>query len=141
EGAERSAADVRAASGETPSSRWRDLKDGVAHVVRTPALIAAMWLAFLINLTAYPATNGLLPYVARKIYLVDATGLGWLVASFSLGGLLASITMVITGGSRHPGRSMLVYTVVWYVLLVAFGQLRSLEAGLLTLFTAVFVQD
>ena len=139
--ADPAATDVPASSGESPSSRWRDLKDGVVHVLRTPALIAGMWLAFLINLTAYPATNGLLPYVAREIYLVDATGLGWLVASFSLGGLLASITVVITGGSRHPGRSMLVYTVIWYVLLIAFGQLRSLGAGLLTLFTAGFVQN
>ena len=139
--ADPAAVEVPASSGASPSSRWRDLKDGVVHVLRTPALIAAMWLAFLINLTAYPATNGLLPYVARKIYLADATGLGWLVASFSLGGLLASITVVITGGSRRPGRSMLVYTVIWYVLLIAFGQLRSLEAGLLTLFTAGFVQN
>ena len=36
---------------------------------------------------------------------------------------------------------MLVYTVIWYVLLIVFGQLRSLEAGLLTLFTAGFVQN
>jgi len=139
--ADPAAAHAPASSGESPSSRWRELKDGVAHVLRTPALIAIMWLAFLINLTAYPATNGLLPYVARKIYLVDATGLGWLVASFSLGGLLASITVVITGGSRHPARSTLVYTAIWYVLLLAFGHLRSLEAGLLTLFTAGFVQN
>ena len=123
------------------SSRWRELKDGVAHVLRTPALIAVMWLAFLINLTAYPTTNGLLPYVARKIYLVDATGLGWLVATFSLGGLFASITIVITGGSRHPARSTLVYTAIWYVLLLVFAHLRSLEVGLLTLFTAGFVQN
>ena len=67
-------------------SRWRDLKDGLVHVLRTPTLLAMMWLAFLINLTAYPASSGLLPYVARRVYEVDATGLGWLVASFSLGG-------------------------------------------------------
>jgi MFS family permease len=139
--ADPAAAHTPASSGESPSSRWRELKDGVVHVLQTPPLIAVMWLAFLINLTAYPATNGLLPYVARKIYLVDATGLGWLVASFSLGGLLASITVVITGGSRQPARSMLVYTVIWYVLLLAFGHLRSLPAGLPTLFTAGFVQN
>ena len=67
-------------------------------MLTTPRLLAPMWLAFLINLTAYPASGGLLPYVARSVYHVDATGLGWLVASFSLGGLLASMTMVTTGG-------------------------------------------
>ncbi len=30
-----------------------------------------MWLAFLVNLTAFPFTSGLLPYVAREVYHVD----------------------------------------------------------------------
>jgi hypothetical protein len=124
-----------------PSSRWRELKDGVIHVLKRPELIAMMWLAFLINLTAYPASTGLLPYVARKIFLVNATGLGWLVASFSLGGLLASMTMVMTGGSRRPARATLIHTAVWYTLLLGFGHVRSLEAGLLTLFLAGFAQN
>jgi len=93
-------------------SRWGELKDGLTHVLTTPRLLAPMWLAFLINLTAYPASGGLLPYVARSVYHTDATGLGWLVASFSLGGLLASVTMVTTGGWRRPERATLVYTAV-----------------------------
>jgi len=66
-------------------SRGRDLLDGLLYVLRSPQLHAMMWLAFLVNLTAYPVSSGLLPYVARTIYLVDATGLGWLAASFALG--------------------------------------------------------
>ena len=122
-------------------SQWRELKDGVAYVLRTPELLAFMWLAFLINLTAYPVSNGLLPYVARQVYMVDATGLGYLVASFSLGGLLASLTVVMTGGSRSPERSTLVHTALWYALLLGFGHLGSFGAGLLTLFAAGFVQN
>jgi len=122
-------------------SQWRELKDGVAYVLRTPELLAFMWLAFLINLTAYPVSNGLLPYVARQVYMVDAAGLGYLVASFSLGGLLASLTVVMTGGSRSPERSTLVHTALWYALLLGFGHLGSFGAGLLTLFAAGFVQN
>jgi hypothetical protein len=123
------------------SSRWSELTDGLAHVARTPQLLAAMWLAFLINLTAYPASGGLLPYVAQRVYAVDAAGLGWLVASFSLGGLLASITMVLTGGTRHPQRATLVYTAIWYTLLLAFAHVQSMGAGLLVLLAAGFVQN
>jgi hypothetical protein len=100
-----------------------------------------MWLAFLINLTAYPASSGLLPYVAREVYRVDATGLGWLVASFALGGLAASIAMVTTGGSRRPERSTLVHSAIWYALLLGFAHLQSIGPGLLTLFAAGFVQN
>ena len=100
-----------------------------------------MLLAFVINLSAYPITSGLLPYVARTIYLVDATGLGWLVASFSLGGLLGSMMMVATGGPRRPERAMLLYAAIWYVLLLGFGYLRSLGPGLVVLLVAGFVQS
>ncbi len=122
-------------------SRGRDLKDGLLYVLRTPALLAPMWLAFLINLTAYPVSNGLLPYVARNIYLVDSTGLGRLVASFAFGGLLASIATVVTGGPRHPERSMLVYSAIWYAVLLGFGQAASLGAGLVALALAGFAQN
>jgi MFS family permease len=131
----------RTAAGVPRPSGWRDLRDGVVRVMTTPALLAATWLAFLINLTAYPASTGLLPYVARAIYHVDATGLGWLVASFSLGGLLASLTIVLRGGLRHPERSTLVHTAIWYVLLVGFGHARNLGVGLLALVVAGFVQN
>jgi MFS family permease len=124
-----------------PRSRWRDLRDGLVHIVTTPALLALMWLAFLINLTAYPVSSGLLPYVAKQVFLVDAAGLGWLVASFSFGGLLASVTMVVTGGPRRPERSTLVYTAIWYALLLGFAHARGIGGGMLLLFAAGFVQN
>lgn len=129
------------AAGAARASRWRDLRDGLVHVFTTPALLAMMWLAFLINLTAYPISSGLLPYVARRIYQVDATGLGWLVASFAVGGLLASMVMVTTGGPRRPARSALIYTAAWYALLLGFGHLTSFGAGLIVLGLAGVVQN
>ena len=123
------------------ASGWRELKDGVAHILSRPQLLAPMWLAFLINLTAYPASGGLLPYIAQRVYQVDATGLGWLAAAFSFGALLASIAMVVTGGPSHPERYTLVHTVLWYGLLLAFAHVPSLGGGLLVLLAAGFVQS
>lgn len=123
------------------TSDWRDLKDGLVRVARAPELLAMILLAFLINLTAYPVSGGLLPYAAQRVYQVDATGLGLLTASFALGGLLASILTVLTGGPRLAKRWTLLCTAVWYVLLLGFGHLQHLAAGLLTLFLAGFVQN
>jgi predicted MFS family arabinose efflux permease len=122
-------------------SRRRELKDGLLYVLRTPELLAMMWLAFLINLTAYPISSGLLPYVAKRIFLVGATGLGWLAASFALGSLLGSIATVATGGPRRLARSVLVYTAIWYAILLAFGHLRSMGPGVFALVVAGFVQS
>lgn len=127
--------------GQREASGWRELKDGVAHILSRPQLLAPMWLAFLINLTAYPASGGLLPYIAQRVYQVDATGLGWLAAAFSFGALLASIAMVVTGGPSHPERYTLVHTVLWYGLLLAFAHVPGLGGGLLVLLAAGFVQS
>ena len=84
-------------------SFWRDLREGLAYIWDTPASLAAMWLAFLVNMTAYPLTLGLLPYVARNIYHVGQTGLGSLTASFAAGALAGSIGISIAGRSIRPG--------------------------------------
>jgi hypothetical protein len=131
-----------AVGGTSRPSRYRDLMDGLINVATTPMLLAVVLLAFLINLTAYPlSSSGLLPYVAQRIYLVDATGLGWLVASFSIGALLGSIAMTVTGGPRRPARAMIVYTASWYGLLLAFAHVRTLGAGIVVLLLAGLVQS
>jgi MFS family permease len=122
-------------------SRGGDLREGLVHVVRTPALLAMMLVALLVNLTAYPASNGLLPYVAKEIYRVDATGLGWLVAAFATGGLAASVTTVVTGGPRHPARATLIATGAWYAVLLGFGHVTSMGLGMFTLLLAGFAQN
>ena len=119
---------------------WRDLHEGMAYVWTTPQLLAAMWLAFLVNLTAYPFTNGLLPYVAREVYRIDQTGLGYLIASFSVGAIIASIGMSFAASRLWPARMMIVFAGAWYVLLLMFGQAENALAGTALLALAGFAQ-
>jgi predicted MFS family arabinose efflux permease len=122
-------------------SPWHDLREGIAHVWNTPSLLAVVWLAFLFNLTAFPITNGLLPYVARDIYRIDQTGLGFLVASFAVGAVLGSIAVSRYGIAIALPRLMLVAAVAWYVLLLIFAQMQSLPAGIVSLTLAGFAQS
>ena len=123
------------------ASHWRELVDGLAHVWTTPRLLASMWLAFLVNLCAYPLSGGLLPFLARNVYGVGERGLGFLVASFSLGALIGSAVMVVGGGSRRPERFMVVNTLAWYALLLGLAFTRTLGAGALVLGVAGLVQS
>jgi hypothetical protein len=127
--------------GLSAPSHWRELKDGLVHVWTTPRLLALMWLAFLINLTAYPVSGGLLPYAARTVYVAGERGLGYLAASFSLGALLGSLAMVVMGIPRRPERSMLLPIVAWYVLLLGFAHARTMAAGALLLLVIGLVQS
>jgi MFS family permease len=129
------------ADGVGQPSPWRDLKEGVVYVWTTPRLLALIWLAFLINLTAYPLLNGLLPYIAKDVYGVDQTGLGYLVASFAFGALLGSIGLTMAGDRYRMERVMIVSTIVWYGLLVAFGQAQGMQGGIVCLLLTGFVQS
>lgn len=126
----------QAAAGEARPSPWRDLGDGLAYVWGTPRLQAAMWLAFLVNLTAFPLTGGLLPYVAKDIYRMDQTGLGTLVACFALGSLFGSIALSIAGRALRPGRMMVMFAVGWYAALLIFVNLESPISGRMVLVIA-----
>jgi predicted MFS family arabinose efflux permease len=129
-----------AADGALARSPLRDLREGVAYVWTTPRMRAAIWIAFLANLTAYPLSNGLLPYIAREIYGTDQTGLGYLSASFAVGSLVGSILLSVIGGIR-VARLMIAATVMWYAALLVFAQVQSLPAAIACLWLAGFAQS
>ena len=112
------------------TARWRDLRDGLGYVWRTPAVLGLIWFAFLVNLTAIPMTNGLLPFAAREIYGVDETGLSHLVAAFAGGALVGSFIMAATGGRRRSARFMILNIVVWYGILMIYARIDTKPGGL-----------
>lgn len=122
-------------------SLLRDLREGLTYIWDTPASLAAMWLAFLVNLTAFPLTLGLLPYTAREVFNTDQTGLGTLIASFALGALAGSIVISLAGRSIRPARMMIGFTCVWYALLLAFVYAPGVDAARLILFVAGLAQS
>lgn len=122
-------------------SIWRDLRDGVAYVGSTPSTVAAMWLAFLVNLTAFPLSGGLLPYVAKEIYHIDQTGLGYLIASFAIGSLCGSIVLSLAGRAIRPARMMLVFVILWYAMLLLFARMEHPFGGVAALVLAGFMQS
>ncbi|MGB9366760.1 MAG: MFS transporter [Xanthobacteraceae bacterium] len=126
--------------GDPNPSAWFDLKAGVVKVRDTPTLLALVSLAFLANLTAFPLTNGLLPYVAKNIYAIDQTGLGLLVAAFASGALVGSIVLSHAGGNVALPRLMIVGTLVWYALLLIFAQMPGAIGGAICLLLAGFMQ-
>ena len=122
-------------------SPWRDLLEGLRYVWSTPRLLAAMWLAFLMNMTTLPLSGGLLPFVARGVYHVDQTGLGYLSASFAFGSLVGSVALSIAGGRVRLARTMMVSTVVWCLILMVYAQAQSFEAGIVLLILAGVMQS
>jgi MFS family permease len=127
-------------AGDARPSLWRDLGEGLAYVWDTPSSLAALWLAFLVNLTAFPLTSGLLPYVAKDVYRIGETGLGTLIASFALGSFLGSIVVSMMGRGLRPARMMIVFALGWYAALLVFIKMPSPAAGRIALVVAGIAQ-
>ncbi len=121
-------------------SPWRDLKEGIDYVWRTPRIKAIMGLAFIVNLAAYPATNGLLPFAAKEIYLSDANGLGRLVAAYASGALIVSLLMAWTGRPRRSARFMFFGIFAWFALIIVYGRIEEEAIGLFVLFAIGMAQ-
>ena len=134
-------ASARPAIAITRASPFSEMREGVVHVWHTPALLGGMWLAFLVNLTAFPWTLGLLPYAARNVLHVDQAGLGFMAASFSIGGLTGSLLISAMGRRIPAARLMLVGGFLWHAMLLVFVQMPSLPAACAALMLAGFVQS
>ena len=122
-------------------SPWRDLKEGLGYVWRTPRLLAAMSLAALVNLTAFPLTGGLMPYIARDVFHLDQKGLGLLIASFASGAFIGSVTLSVLGARVRPARTMMGTCVVWYICLIGFVLSTSLPLAMGLLVVAGIAQS
>ena len=116
------------------TSQWRDFKEGLAYIWNTPMVLAILWLAFLVNLTAFPIIRGLLPYVAKEVYLVDEIGLGHLVAGFGAGAMIGSLVVAAAGSRTHSTKFMLTNVFLWYAMLAVFAAMETKLSGFVSLF-------
>jgi predicted MFS family arabinose efflux permease len=117
------------------------LRQAFGYVWGKPDLLGAFSIAFLVNLLAFPFSIGLLPYVAKEVYAVGQSGLGYLAAAFATGALAGSM---VVGANRLPlraARTMLAGAAAWFVAILLFGQIEIMAVGLALLFVAGFVQS
>ncbi len=124
-----------------PRSPLRDLVAGLDYVWHTPHIQAAMWLACLVNFTAFPLTSGLMPYVARDIHGLDQTGLGMLIACFAVGAFIGSIALAVMRQTLRSGQVMIATCAIWHILLLGFVFATDLRLAMALLVAAGFMQS
>ena len=112
------------------ASTLGDVGNGMVYVWQTPHLLAAMAVALLVNLCAFPLTNSLLPAVAKDVYGTDQRGLSYLAASFAFGALVGSIILTRIGYRLPPARTMIIFCGIWYVMTLVFAQMPGFTGGI-----------
>src|SRR5690349_6411832 len=117
------------------------LRQAVGYVWHNADQLGAFCVAFLVNLLAFPFFLGLLPYVAKDVYAVGQSGLGFLAAAFASGAFSGSVLLGARRAPLRAGRIMLAAAGLWFALIIAFGQSRSMGLGLVLLFLSGFAQS
>lgn len=129
------------AAGAQMEKVFEGLRQGVHYVWGKADLMGAFSMAFLVNLLAYPFFLGLLPYVARDVYGMGQSGLGYLAGAFAAGALAGSVVVSANRVPLRAARVMLVSGALWFVSIVLFGQVQLVGIALALLFFTGFVQS
>ena len=106
-------------------SPLQNLKSGLGYLRGEPVILAVMFLAFIVNLTAFPVMNGLMPVVARDTFHLEANGLARFVAITAVGAFVGSIAVASFMRVRSPERVMVAGIVAWHVALLVFARTES----------------
>jgi predicted MFS family arabinose efflux permease len=120
-------------SKSTPSL-YSELREGISYIKNSGPVLAIICLAFLANLTAFPVTHGLMPYIAKNVMSLDENGLGQLLAVFSCGAVLGSLILAVTQSQKHASKLMLINLILWYITLAIFAFTETKIDGLIALF-------
>jgi predicted MFS family arabinose efflux permease len=117
------------------------LRERFRYVGSTPDVRAATLLAFLMNFAAYPFVGQILAHVAKDIYGLDQTGLGWLISCFAIGALAGSLTLSARGAWIRAARTMVIAALLWFALNLVFAWITVPLHGELLLIVIGFVQS
>ena len=122
------------AGGRRQATTWQSLREGLAYVWRSPAVLMLLLVAGLVLLFG-SNFNVVLPLFATNVLHVGATGFGLLSAATGVGALFAAFWLA--WGNRQPTiRRMLTIILIFGVLEAAFAISRVYPLSL-ALITAV----
>jgi predicted MFS family arabinose efflux permease len=104
---------------EVPATMLEEILEGLRYARRTPRLLVAIGLVFVVSLCVFNFTV-YVPLLARTVLGLGAEGFGFLMASLGVGAVAGALT-VGARGSREPGLGQMFLSAA-----VAFASLLGL---------------
>ena len=123
----------------TPVSResvLKSMKDGFVYMMNDRAIFITILLAALANISVAPIISSIMPVFAREILHVGASGLGWLVAAYGLGGLVGSVITSSLGEFKYKGWLQISTLIAWSIFMAVFANLHLFSISLVVLVVA-----
>ncbi len=101
-------------------SIWKNAREGLAYASRSPAIRNLLLFSSVVELFGF-SYFVMLPVIAREVLDVGASGLGYLSAAGSIGGVLAMVVMAALSESRSKGLLVAITAAAAGVSLFLFG--------------------
>ena len=111
------------------------------YIRKQEIILALLLLAFLVNLTAYPLNNGLMPVFARDVLGSGSSGLGLLLGAYAIGGLMGSLIIAGLPRVRRAGMVTLIASAIWHVAILVLSQFDVFGPSLAVLAVAGMAQS
>lgn len=132
---------ARPTSVDGTESIWNIMSEGITYVKSQKIIIAALLMAAIANLTAFPFLFTLLPVYARDILGTESTGLGILMSATGFGALIGSLGLASTRSSRYAGRLLIATMIGWHCMTIVISQTQQFYMAFLFLILTGVLQS
>lgn len=116
---------------------WRDLTDGFRYVRNRPRVFSLLLMSAVNSLFGAPYLT-LIPYFARNIFHLGATGLAWMMGVAGSGAFVGALFLAYLGDFKRKGWSVLAGAFGFGLFVIAFAQATQLVWSLVALFGVGF---
>jgi MFS family permease len=109
-------------------SPWEGVMQALRYMRDTPNVRALMLMITVYSILGVPALV-LMPVVAREMFGLGASGYGLLLSCLGIGGLAGALALASVGYRYSRVKLLIVASMVWPALLIAFSFCRNPSIG------------
>ena len=113
---------------------------GLRYVKGEQLLWSALLVAVIFNITGFSFHTTLVPIFAKEVLARDSVGLGILISSFGIGGLIGSMFWASIPNLKHTGLLCILAVVGWHSTMIVFAASTNfyLSVGILVVTGMLF---
>lgn len=114
-------------------SFFTNFKEGVTYAVKTPLIMALIFMGMIPSMFLMSFINGLMPVFASEVLDNPDKGLGYLLSAYGLGALIGTISLASLGNVKRKGIMLLIAAMGSGIAMIGFSFTSSMGLAMLAL--------
>lgn len=131
---------TRVSESQKRESVFALVAEGLRYVKGEQLLWSALLIAVIFNITGFSFHTTLVPIFTRDVLDRDSVGLGILISSFGIGGLIGSMFWAVMPNLKHTGMLCILVVCGWHSTMIVFAASTNfyLSVGILVVTGVLF---